>query len=373
MIIMPSLVHCWETDQYYCRTRFSNCKKTSVDLLPADDKFNDWVNKGLDNAARKFNRKFRQPTDKTTGNFDGGEKARIKAIGHALYYIGLELVGWWSMKMPIDTPNDASSKWGKSLPIEYRLTQGKQSIYRGFGKEMGLYGKGYSLLGGDPATSSVIDTIKINDVLVGIDKIQHMFTVPWFAIKGFGKKWKTHYKKHKSIPSRGLQKEFFEKIKLHDFNKELGILGKRIVGIFSPADMAANWIGFKDFYYRLLYTEAGILKFDKSKGWYMAQNFDANMSSYINPAFDEVINPCYFAPALAKKIRTRIKKDICKIIEKAPDEYFYMDQKYMWPKEYMPKLSEEQKSEFSKGLKKVWALEVCFPGLHKEMEKVFYD
>ena len=175
------------------------------------------------------------------------------------------------------------------------------SIYRDID-----YLEGFSL-----KLKELSDVVNINGHLVGLDKIGHFFAQGWQYFE------LTHY-----------EEETLDKAIEWGRQKEAGMFGYAMTGIFSYADLAANLNGWR-FWNRLLLKQDDPLKgiiasfFDRPyitceirimesiksrkmiRAWAYNGRFD--LSDYIDGAWDEA-NNCnsYADPMIEAKIMTRI-------------------------------------------------------------------
>lgn len=176
------------------------------------------------------------------------------------------------------------------------------SIYRDIN-----YLEGFSL-----NIKELSDVVNINDHLIGLDKMGHFFAEGWQYFE------LTHYKKHNIDQALKWGKE-----------QESGKFGYTTTGIFSFADLVANFNGWR-FWNKVLLKENDPLKgaisnfFNKPyitceiqiidsiknkkivKAWEYNTRFD--LSEYIDGAWDEG-NNCnsYEDPVIEEKVTLRIK------------------------------------------------------------------
>ena len=175
------------------------------------------------------------------------------------------------------------------------------SIYRDIN-----YLEGFSL-----NIKGLSDVVNINDHLIGLDKMGHFFAQGWQYFE------LTHYKKHNIDQALKWGKE-----------QETGKFGYTTTGIFSFADLAANFNGWR-FWNKVLLKENDPLKraistfFNKPyitceiqiidsiknkkivKAWEYNTRFD--LSEYVDGAWDEG-NNCnsYEDPVIEEKVTLRI-------------------------------------------------------------------
>jgi hypothetical protein len=139
-------------------------------------------------------------------------------------------------------------------------------------------------------------TININNVYLGTDKISH------FLATGYEYYWK-YLKVMES--GKSIETAQFEAIK-RGLWLENGILGVMSLGIFSYADIEANYQGL--LFIRNLCDE-NILQ-NISGEWKMNKKVD--IRRYVNPNWDETYNPNYYTPSRYHAIQQNIDRlDIC--------------------------------------------------------------
>jgi hypothetical protein len=149
-------------------------------------------------------------------------------------------------------------------------------------------------------TKSLDSTINIGDVYLGIDKLSHFL--------GSGYEYYSRYLKVKRDSLSNYTAEF-NAIKF-GLEMEKSILGSWSVGIFSYADLEANYQGLKmakDF------CSKSKLRYINGN-WKIAKAF--KIEDYVNPAWDEVYNPNSYTKNREKKIRDNISRlSLCKKID----------------------------------------------------------
>lgn len=123
-------------------------------------------------------------------------------------------------------------------------------------------------------------TVRVGDVYVGTDKFGHML--------GFGKRYYKRYLRHVRY---GMDKdEAIDEVVRHGVFVENTIVGKLVDGIFSHADLEANYQGF------LLargFCEGEHPYLDRTDGrWRLTRPVD--LRDYVTPYLDESYNPCHF-------------------------------------------------------------------------------
>lgn len=132
-------------------------------------------------------------------------------------------------------------------------------------------------------------TLQVNDIRFGSDKLAHFFSEGWWYYK--------HWKKdrHDQTPDE-LQRSMFE----YGARLERWIQGMKTTGVFSPADLEANYQGLV-FYQQLCHGEEPLLYRHEGR-WHFSDRFD--FRDYIDPNWDESWNPNIYSPRRWKGIRS---------------------------------------------------------------------
>ncbi len=119
-------------------------------------------------------------------------------------------------------------------------------------------------------------TIRVGEVYCGIDQIGHFF--------GFGRRYYQRYLRH---VSQGASEEYAtRRAIMYGLSQETSFVGKLVDGIFSHADMEANFQGFR-MARDLAFAEPPHLV-NEDGTWLLARRVD--MRDYVNPDFDESYN-----------------------------------------------------------------------------------
>jgi len=164
----------------------------------------------------------------------------------------------------------------------------------------GVYGKFKNITRLNAGQAS---SLLLNGHIIGADKFSHFFTEGWNYFKIM------YY-----------ENEDYKKALNFGLKKELGLWGKKTTGIFSYADMKANWDGMI-FFRRLTETYRqtgdGPTHFTcKNNKWSMTTSFD--WADYIDASYDEG-NNC--SVIYKKKLRKRFSDEITKLEEKNKENY----------------------------------------------------
>jgi hypothetical protein len=137
-------------------------------------------------------------------------------------------------------------------------------------------------------------TIRINDVRIGADKITHFFSEGWWYYRFYLRKREDGGSVEESI-SRAIERGVFT---------ERTILGKTTSGVFSAADLEANYHGLL-FLVRMCEGDDTQLQ-RKSDGWRMTRPFD--FRDYVTPEWDESYQPSHYTRRTWKKVRPQVAR-----------------------------------------------------------------
>lgn len=146
-------------------------------------------------------------------------------------------------------------------------------------------------------------TIQLNGTLVGTDKLGHFLSQGW--------KYNKRYlsgKNEESVVRLGVR-------------NEKGIFGATTTGVFSNADLVANYEGYR--FYRSLFEDdviAGkpaIIRFEGDRA--VVQRSFA-WSDHVNEYWDEALNPNHFSRNLAKHIARNLE-ELCTDYARDPSAF----------------------------------------------------
>jgi len=143
-------------------------------------------------------------------------------------------------------------------------------------------------------------TIKLNDTLVGTDKLGHFLSQGW-----------KYHKRH-------LRGKTEERVVQLGVRNEKGIFGAASTGVFSNADLVANYEGY--LFYRSLFEDdlvAGkpaIIHFVGDRA-VVQRPFD--WRDHINEYWDEALNPNRYSPSLGKHVARNLEH-LCADFERDP-------------------------------------------------------
>lgn len=139
-----------------------------------------------------------------------------------------------------------------------------------------------------PFILPMAQTVRIGEVYLGIDKIGHMF--------GFGRRYFQIYQRHRAS---GLSHDAaVERVLEWGVAHEASVVGRLVDGIFSRADLEANYQGFR--LALALGGENEPLFYREGKVWKIRGPLD--IRDYITPDFDESFNTNDYAPWRARRV-----------------------------------------------------------------------
>jgi hypothetical protein len=175
---------------------------------------------------------------------------------------------------------DKLERWAmKSPQVEKRQSSKYDNIYAGLPiwttRAVSVFGLG--------------ETIRINDQLIGTDKISHFLSQ--------GRKFHRRYLKYGSEGKAAKRAIFTER----------AIFGSGMTGSFSNADLVSNYEGYR--FYRSLFEDdvvAGkpaIMRWEDD-GWIIQRQFD--WADYVNEYWDEALNINDYDGLLYKHMRRKL-------------------------------------------------------------------
>ena len=137
-------------------------------------------------------------------------------------------------------------------------------------------------------------TINLDGVYLGTDKVGHFFASGW-------RYYRTYVK---ALNQNKTDKQALLRAIDYGIAQENSILGNWVTGIFSPADLEANYRGLL-FYKSFCYKATPRIE-KTSSGWITSKPID--LRGYINPLWDESYNVSFFQPDMWAKIRIILRK-----------------------------------------------------------------
>lgn len=251
------------------------------------DPYYAWVRPPRDSTAalnRAVNRLLQSAIDEVNGSWGWAELTCPDVT--ARMAIPLVRTGMWFFVGAMDG-NELD--YTPRTNTEYVEHHRPRSIYRdGFWWRLGF------LVPPDP-------TLRIADVHLSFDKLGHFF------IDGHD-----YYVVFHDALARGLSEEAARQTAIVEqgVRAETYIQGNAISGVFSFADLEANWQGFL-FYRALCDGEAPLLVKDGA-GWRMREPLD--LRDYVNPCWDE----SYYASSFDPRVGVGVKRALrayCAVVD----------------------------------------------------------
>ena len=255
LFLCSGRVYAAETDQYLA---------WGVELKDSADAINKYLNDETQKYLRKINRPGRRP--------DSPEQMTRDLYYH--FFKGLHASRsrhWLQHSEELDRYPDSSVS-----SFKYQ----SMSIYRGrcF-----------------PYVLPMSRTIRVGEVYFGIDKFSHFF--------GFGRRYYEHYL---HLCAEGLgEEQAMKKVVLAGVFWENSLVGKLVDGIFSHADLEADFQGFlmaKD----LCAGEAPRIE-RKDGAWVLVRPID--IRPYVTPDFDESYNPSHYRSLRKRFVLALLKEE----------------------------------------------------------------
>ena len=146
-------------------------------------------------------------------------------------------------------------------------------------------------------------TIKLNDVYISTDKLGHFFSQ--------GRKFYTRYERLGSVTKAAQLTARWEGL----------IWGNVLSGIFSNADLVANYEGF--LFYRSLFNDdeiIGRVAIFRCNDGVLVKHRRFTWADHVNSYWDEMLNPSNFRQALVPAIERRMLR-LCADFEQRPSRY----------------------------------------------------
>ncbi|MGE4232284.1 MAG: hypothetical protein AB7F43_03050 [Bacteriovoracia bacterium] len=311
-IIFLSLLVPWnilaaETDQLTCRVKACGCEKSLLDLNDSVSIVDNWINDQI-----------RFAVENSDSNTD------------IVSSIAWNLNGWFALFFP------TVERWalfGSNRLDLFQLLFGTVYEDASFNEMKG------------GAYFPLYPTLKAKGILLGVDKVGHFFAQGWDYI--------SHYRE---IKAQGVltEEEALEEVKKAGVQSEEGYLGLTMGGIFSYADLSANWQGFQ-FYRDLTTGDNSFLQKDEAGKWKIRRPF--KFEEYVVDNFDEVLTPNVFLrKSLTKKVHRKLTNH-CHAYRQDPNTFLNLTGRWLDTKTYLPK--EELLRKRFQNAKKHTMPEVC--------------
>ncbi len=241
--------------------------------------------KPIRDATALLDKRVNQSIEKAIANWKGprDDWKVINAIFHDIGgYHWVDKIERWAMKSP---------------EIEHLQTSRRESIYQGqpfwATRVAGIFGVG--------------PTIKVNGQLIGSDKMGHFLSQ--------GRKFYRRYLKS------GLESQAAE----HSAYTERAIFGQMTTGVYSNADLVANYEGYR--FYRSLFEDdiipgkKAILSWQENK-WVINRPF--TWADHVNEYWDEALNINDYDSLLYPYMKERLLS-FCSDYFTAPERYILHD------------------------------------------------
>ncbi len=235
----------------------------------------------IEDSADLINQKFRQALQTVAEEWRGPENRR--QFSTAVY----QSLGSRHWVDPVE-------RWAMTDPQFDHLPQSRsETIYA----EIPFWARRVSYFTG------IGPTIRIGGDLIGTDKLGHFVSQGW-----------KYYRRHlRDLPLERV-------VKLGNRN-ENGYFGALFTGIFSNADLVANYEGF--LFYRSLFEDnvvgelPAIIVFEEGRAR-VQRDFD--FANHVNEFWDEALNPNHFSPFVRRNIVERLKT-LCDDYFSSPGSY----------------------------------------------------
>lgn len=156
-----------------------------------------------------------------------------------------------------------------------------------------------------PFLMPVAQTVKINGVFLGTDKIDHFFAS--------GRRYLNAYRRDlaKGLSS---QEALIRALRYGvSWAEERGVLGRWSAGSFSFADLEANFQGLTlglDF----CAPQDPIVRYDENQGWIV--NRAIRIEDYVSPFWDESFNNSSYLKSRFKKVTQNVQNEYCALAMK---------------------------------------------------------
>ncbi|AKJ01023.1 hypothetical protein ATI61_112281 [Archangium gephyra] len=257
---LPGSARATETDQYF-----------AIDKPPRDslDVLNEKVNRDILGALALVNRRTRW------------DQYSCQDVAHRVYQrfriSGLHKIELWAENSPrIDRV--PSKK-------DHERFQAHASLYRN--ERFWDWGLSFGIKA----------TFTVAGVHMGADKLSHFFQSGW-----------KYHQRYRELRREGVpEHEALERLVRYGAQTESGTLGFVTTGVFSFADLEANYQGF--LFYRSLCQDEDPRLLKTPEGWRLTRAFD--WREYVSPQFDETVNNSAFVPKRWEEVRTHLRRDYC--------------------------------------------------------------
>ena len=292
LLISPSAAFAFETDQF-------NLPEQPLADIGAE--VTEYVRENVEKAIDKINREIQARRNCLTGKAAKNCESAMKNRGRLIYLRSENAVAKEVFKRLGDgiVPFTASGSWMEShrfraQPARYK-TNLKQSIYATFPSNY----------------LTISETVNLYGVSFGTDKIAHIYQ------QGY-----TYLRIYERALAESLSKQAATK-RANDWGRksERTFYGNLVSGVYSNADLAANFAGLK--FYQNLTGEITIgetvkppLVVLKNGAWKYNETVDLSenlLRPFISNHLNEAFNPSIYTKAfgLRSSVRGRVKKRAC--------------------------------------------------------------
>ncbi len=151
------------------------------------------------------------------------------------------------------------------------------------------------------ALSRPVPSVEMDGVILGVDKLGHFFS-----------EGRRYWRSYREQLAAGATRAQAERTAIdRGIRQEMSYFGWKSAGIFSYADLEANWQGFQ--YFRALCEGDAALLQVKDGTWTLRAPLD--IRKYVNPCWDEAWNPNGLRPRHVRGIR-RAMTGLCPVLRR---------------------------------------------------------
>jgi hypothetical protein len=143
-------------------------------------------------------------------------------------------------------------------------------------------------------------TIEVAGVRFGTDKLTHFFSEGWLSYRWYRKSLE------KGLSPQDARRRAIK----HGITLERSVLGTAASGVFSSADLEANYRGM-EFFIELCDGDSPGLRRGEN-GWELSEPFD--FRRYVSPEWDESYQPSVFTKRRWRKVRP-VMLDYCPLLD----------------------------------------------------------
>ena len=170
----------------------------------------------------------------------------------------------------------------------------------------------------------VAPVIRLGPLLVGIDKLGHFLGQGWF-----------YYREDRTLRDadpRATEDELHQRLLKYGHDYEVGYLGLAGTGVYSYADLAANWQGL--LFYRALF--AGPNPYLVAANGRYRQGREFHILDYATDAWDEVANPSRpRTDRFFEKVARYLRAHVCAEYRASPSAFLNASGRTQDPHDYL--------------------------------------